>query len=35
MLRAGAEHAQWNLVLDYAPAAPSTPPATGQHSRLH
>jgi hypothetical protein len=35
MLRAGAEHAQWNLGLDYAPATPATPPATGHHSRLH
>ena len=35
MLRAGAEHAQWNLALDYAPTAASPPPATGHHSRLH
>jgi len=35
MLRVGAEHAQWNLALDYAPTAPSTPPATGHRSRLH
>jgi len=35
MLRAGAEHAQWNLVLDYAATPASTTPATGHHSRLH
>jgi hypothetical protein len=35
MLRAGAEHAQWNLALDYAAAPASTAPATGHHSRLH
>ncbi len=35
MLRAGAEHAQWNLALDYTAAAASPAPATGQHSRLH
>jgi hypothetical protein len=35
MLRAGAEHAQWDLGLDYTPAAPSAPPQTGRSSRLH
>jgi hypothetical protein len=35
MLRAGAENAQWNLALDYAPAAPSPSTGTGPHSRLH
>ena len=35
MLRAGAEHAQWDLRLDYAATPASPTPATGQHSRLH
>lgn len=35
MLRAGAEHAQWDLGLDYTPAAPSASPQTGRSSRLH
>ncbi len=35
MLRAGAEHAQWNLALDYTATAASPTPAAGQHSRLH
>ncbi len=34
MLRAGAEQAQWNLPLEYAPAEPN-PVATGRPSRLH
>jgi hypothetical protein len=35
MLRAGAENAQWNLGLDYAPAVQTPAPGTGPHSRLH
>lgn len=35
MLRAGAEHAKWDLALDYAPATPGAPPAASPHSRLH
>ncbi len=35
MLRAGAEHAQWNLGLDDAPATASTPPNLDRYSRLH
>ncbi|MBU1364957.1 MAG: hypothetical protein KKE51_14165 [Gammaproteobacteria bacterium] len=35
MLRAGAEHAQWNLVLDGVPATSSTTPRSERLSRLH
>jgi len=35
MLRAGAEHAQWNLALDGAPATASTAPRSEHLSRLH
>ncbi len=35
MLRAGAEHAQWNLGLDDAPATASTAPHIERPSRLH
>jgi hypothetical protein len=34
MLRAGAEQAQWNLALDYAPAEPPAA-TTSRTSRLH
>ena len=35
MMRAGAEHAQWDLGLDYTPVAPSASPQPGRISRLH
>lgn len=35
MLRAGAEHAQWNLALDGAPVTASTAPRSEHLSRLH
>ncbi len=35
MLHAGAEHAQWNLVLDDPSAATSATPSKSQLSRLH
>lgn len=35
MLRAGAEHAQWDLALDYIPAAQSAPATPSRPSRLH
>ncbi|MBS1143419.1 MAG: hypothetical protein H6R14_825 [Proteobacteria bacterium] len=35
MLRAGAEHAQWNLVLDDMPATASVTPHKDHLSRLH
>jgi hypothetical protein len=35
MLRAGAEHAQWNLALDDTPATANTAPRPDHHSRLH
>ena len=35
MLRAGAENAQWNLALDYAPSVASSTTPQDHHSRLH
>jgi len=35
MLRAGAEHAQWNLALDDTPATAGTAPRSEHLSRLH